>query len=114
MHHLGQMNYANRHYFLLFLSPFISPLRTHVSSHALSARHLPTLHVQNVKKNFYCSKECRGNDYSFHRRNCRRIARPYVYPQPSRAFEGITFSVSHFMKGPDQPLDPPDTEAYEG
>ena len=65
------------------------------------------------KEIFYCSKECRGNDYSFHRRNCRRIARPYVYHQPSRAFEGITFSVSHFMKGPDQPLDPPDTEAYE-
>ena len=50
MHHLGQMNYADGHYFLLFLSPFFSPLRTHVSSHALSARHLPTLHVQNVKK----------------------------------------------------------------
>lgn len=76
-------------------------------------RQLTKFTCAECKDVYYCSRECRASDYSLHRKVCTRIFKPYVYKALSRIFQNKIFKVEDFQKGPDQPLDPPDTEEYD-
>ena len=65
------------------------------------------------KEVYYCSKECRGSHYVIHKKTCLRSIKPYIFDPPSRVFKKAIFTVEDFQKGPDQPIDPPDTEEFE-
>lgn len=62
---------------------------------------------------YYCSKECRKEDYFNHRRICCRVFKAYIFYPLSRVYRFAVFNVIDFLKAPDQPMDPPDTEAFE-
>lgn len=74
---------------------------------------LTKLACAECKKVSYCSKECRRADYPVHHKICTRFAKPYTFHQPSRIFKNAVFRVEDFFRGPDQPMDPPDTEDFE-
>ena len=76
-------------------------------------RKLTNFACAECKEITYCSRECRASDYSLHRKSCTRIFKPYAFKALSRKFQNRIFSVEDFQKGPDQPLDPPDTEEYD-
>ena len=62
---------------------------------------------------YYCSRACRASDYYLHKKVCTHIFKPYAYKAQSRKFQNRIFCVEDFLKGPDQPLNPPDTEEYD-
>jgi MYND finger len=74
---------------------------------------LTTFTCAECKNVANCSKECRRTDYPMHKSVCQRIIKPYTFVSLSRVFQNKSFRVEDFQKGPDQPLDPPDTEDYE-
>ena len=74
---------------------------------------LTTFKCAECKNIAYCSKECRRTDYPTHKSVCQRIIKPYTFVSPSRVFKNKSFRVEDFQKGPDQSVDPPDTEDYE-
>ena len=76
-------------------------------------RKLTNFACAECKEITYCSRECRASDYSLHRKSCTRIFKPYAFKALPRKFQNRIFSVEDFQKGPDQPLDPPDTEEYD-
>jgi MYND finger len=74
---------------------------------------LTTFTCAECKNIAYCSKECRRTDYPTHKSTCLRMIKPYTFVSPSRVFQNKLFRVEDFQKGPDQSVDPPDTEDYE-
>lgn len=74
---------------------------------------LTKLRCAECKSVSYCSRECRRADYPVHQKICARLAKPYTFTPPSRIFKNAVFRVEDFMRGPDQPMDPPDTEDFE-
>jgi MYND finger len=86
---------------------------TQIKSPCTVCRQLTKFTCAECKDIYYCSRECRTSHYSLHRKVCTRIFKPYVYKAPSRIFQNRIFRVEDFQKGPDQPLDPPDTEEYD-
>ena len=65
------------------------------------------------KNVYYCSRGCRKDDYFVHSKNCCRIFKAYNFTPLSRVYRVAVFNVIDFLKGPDQPMDPPSTEAFE-
>jgi MYND finger len=86
---------------------------TQINSPCTVCRQLTKFTCAECKDIYYCSRECRASHYSLHRKVCTRIFKPYVYKALSRIFHNRKFRVEDFQKGPDQPLDPPDTEEYD-
>ena len=78
-----------------------------------SCKVLTMLRCAECKRVPYCSKECRRVDYPVHQKICARLVKPYTFNPPSRIFKNAVFRVKDFMGGPDQPMDPPDTEDFE-
>lgn len=74
---------------------------------------LTTFRCDECKHTAYCSKGCRRSDYSKHKAICLRTAKPYTFSTPSRIFRNKSFKVEDFQIGPDQSINPPDTEEYE-
>ena len=74
---------------------------------------LTTFRCAECKETAYCSKGCRRSDYLKHSATCLRTAKPYTFSTPSRVFRNKLFKVEDFQIGPDQSMNPPDTEEYE-
>ena len=81
----------------------------------LSIHSTQCINCHEVK---YCSKDCQRADWAAgHRKSCNKKgpnSRPYVFHEPD-LYTSMErqWHVDEILNGPDQPMDPPDTEDYE-